>query len=53
MKDAMWKVDGADGMKFADPRTRSARPPGHLPLWSGPDQAELEELVRSASRTAR
>jgi three-Cys-motif partner protein len=46
MKDAMWKVDGADGMKFADPRTRNAPPPGQLTLWSGPEQTELEELVR-------
>jgi three-Cys-motif partner protein len=46
MKDAMWKVDGADGMKFADPRTRHAAPPGQLTLWSGPEHSELEELVR-------
>jgi three-Cys-motif partner protein len=46
MKDAMWDVDGTDGMKFADPRTRNATPPGQLALWSGPEHAELEELVR-------
>jgi len=46
MKDAMWNVDGADGMKFADPRTRNATPPGQLTLWSGPEYSELEELVR-------
>lgn len=45
MKDAMWNVDGTDGMKFSDPRARNAVPPGQLALWSGPEQRELEELV--------
>jgi three-Cys-motif partner protein len=46
MKDAMWDVDGNDGMGFADPRTRGATPPGQLALFSGAEDPELLELVR-------
>ncbi len=46
MKDAMWKVDGHDGMGFADPRTRGALPPGQGLLWEGSNQPELLELAR-------
>ena len=47
MKDAMWEVDGDDGMKFADPRTRNAPPPGQLTVVERPGaDPELEELVR-------
>ena len=47
MKDAMWEVDGNDGMGFADPRTRGAPLPGQeMLLWGGPKNPELLELVR-------
>lgn len=47
MKDAMWKVDGTDGMGFADPRTRDAPLIGQQPLfWAGTDQPELVDLAR-------
>jgi three-Cys-motif partner protein len=46
MKDAMWDVDGDDGMGFADPRTRGAPPPGQGMLWGGSDHPELAELAR-------
>jgi three-Cys-motif partner protein len=46
MKDAMWKVDGNDGMGFADPRTRGAALPGQLKLFAGDDDPELLELAR-------
>lgn len=47
MKDAMWDVDGNDGMGFADPRTRGAPLPGQeMLLWAGPENPELLELVR-------
>ena len=46
MKDAMWEVDGNDGMGFADPRTRGAPPPGQLMFFSGTKDPELLELVR-------
>lgn len=47
MKDAMWDVDGNDGMGFADPRTRGAPLPGQeVLLWGGPQHPELLELVR-------
>ena len=47
MKDAMWEVDGNDGMGFADPRTRGAPLPGQgMLLWDGPKNPELLELVR-------
>jgi three-Cys-motif partner protein len=47
MKDAMWKVDGNDGMSFRDPRTRGGTIPGQLTLWgdAGAAQPELLELV--------
>src|SRR5262249_26679011 len=46
MKDAMWKVDGHDGIGFADPRTRGAPLPGQgMLLWAGPEHPELLELV--------
>ena len=33
MKEAMWKVDGNDGMGFRDPRTRGGRSfPGQMDL---------------------
>lgn len=47
MKDAMWEVDGNDGMGFADPRTRGAPLPGQgMLFWDGPKNPELLELVR-------
>lgn len=46
MKDAMWDVDGNDGMGFQDPRTRGAPAVGQLALIAGPDDPELLELVR-------
>lgn len=47
MKDAMWKVDGADGMRFLDPRAKGAVPAGQLDLFSseGMVDPELLELV--------
>jgi hypothetical protein len=45
MKDAMWKVDGNDGMSFQDPRTRGAAPAGQMALFGGSDNPELLELV--------
>jgi three-Cys-motif partner protein len=47
MKDAMWTVDGNDGMSFRDPRTRGGTTPGQLTLWgaAGAPQPELLELV--------
>jgi three-Cys-motif partner protein len=45
MKDAMWEVDGSDGMGFRDPRTRSAVPVGQLALFGGGEDPELLELV--------
>jgi hypothetical protein len=47
MKDAMWDVDGTDGMAFADPRTRGAVPEGQMSLWEvmGAVEPELRELV--------
>lgn len=52
MKDAMWKVDGNDGMGFRDPRTRGAPGEGQLSLFSGADNAdpELLELVTQRLR---
>jgi three-Cys-motif partner protein len=44
MKDAMWAVDGNDGMTFRDPRTRGAVPAGQIALWAE-EQNELLELV--------
>ncbi|TDO34735.1 three-Cys-motif partner protein [Kribbella sp. VKM Ac-2527] len=48
IKDAMWKVDGSDGMRFLDPRVRGAVPIGQLDLFSseGMVDPELLELVR-------
>jgi len=46
MKDAMWSVDGNDGMGFRDPRTRGAPTPGQQTLFSGGENPELLELVR-------
>ncbi len=45
MKDAMWLVDGTDGMGFRDPRTRGAAPAGQMPLFGGSENPELLELV--------
>jgi hypothetical protein len=45
MKDAMWDVDGNDGMSFLDPRTRGAQPEGQMHLWADGAQPELLELV--------
>jgi three-Cys-motif partner protein len=47
MKDAMWAVDGQDGMGFRDPRTRGAIPIGQSGLWPATDinGEELRELV--------
>jgi hypothetical protein len=42
----MWKVDGNDGMSFADPRTRGGMVPDQLALWGGgAGDPELVELV--------
>lgn len=47
MKEAMWLVDGTEGMSFRDPRTRGAVPEGQLDLWeaTGSVRPELRELV--------
>ncbi len=46
MKDAMWNVDGQEGMSFRDPRTRGAIPPGQLDLLQETQHAdELTELL--------
>jgi hypothetical protein len=47
MKEAMWDVDGSDGMSFRDPRTRGAVDPNQPTLWGGAGavQPELLELV--------
>jgi three-Cys-motif partner protein len=46
MKDAMWDVDGNDGMGFQDPRTRGAPLPGQQMLFAGTEDPELLELVK-------
>jgi three-Cys-motif partner protein len=46
MKEAMWDVDGQDGMGFQDPRTRGAAPQGQLTLFGSEEDPELLELVR-------
>jgi hypothetical protein len=52
MKDAMWKVDGQDGMSFRDPRTRGAASQGQLDLFA--DDAKTDELVElTAQRLSR
>lgn len=46
MKDAMWTVDGSEGMSFCDPRTRGAVPAGQLDLLHESLQDdELTELL--------
>jgi three-Cys-motif partner protein len=47
MKEAMWQVDGNDGMSFRDPRTRGGQLPDQQTLWSGSGtpQDELLDLV--------
>ncbi len=47
MKEAMWKVDGNDGMGFRDPCTRGGQVVGQGTLWSGAamPQDELLDLV--------
>ncbi|HET9897806.1 MAG TPA: three-Cys-motif partner protein TcmP [Streptosporangiaceae bacterium] len=47
MKEAMWEVDGNDGMSFRDPRTRGGQIPNQMTLWSGSGtpQDELLDLV--------
>jgi hypothetical protein len=54
MKEAMWKVDGNDGMSFRDPRTRGGQLPGQITLWSASDtpQDELLDLVTQRLETA-
>lgn len=44
MKEAMWAVDGNDGMSFCDPRTRDAIGQGQLSLWSGAGSSSPELL---------
>lgn len=50
MKDAMWDVDGSDGMSFRDPRTRSAVDPNQLDLWGGTGSAQPELLELAVQR---
>jgi three-Cys-motif partner protein len=47
MKEAMWEVDGSDGMSFKDPRTRGAPLEGQQSLFEadGVLHPELQELV--------
>jgi three-Cys-motif partner protein len=46
MKDAMWTVDGSEGMGFRDPRTRGAAPVGQLDLFhDSRREDELTELL--------
>jgi hypothetical protein len=47
MKDAMWTVDGASGMRFEDPRVRGAQILGQIDLFEEPEvlEEELVELV--------
>ncbi|TDC29746.1 three-Cys-motif partner protein TcmP [Kribbella albertanoniae] len=47
MKDAMWSVDGAGGMRFRDPRVKGAVPIGQMDLFDsqGVVDPELLELV--------
>ena len=47
MKEAMWDVDGNDGMGFRDPRTRGGQVLEQMTLWSssGMPQDELLDLV--------
>ena len=51
MKDAMWEVDGNDGMGFQDPRTRGAPMPGQIACSAGGDDPELLELVKQRLET--
>jgi hypothetical protein len=55
MKDAMWDVDGSQGMHFRDPRTRGAVGPGQQTIWQGFGFAdpELLELVRQRLASGR
>jgi three-Cys-motif partner protein len=46
MKDAMWDVDGNNGLGFRDPRTRGAPVPGQIELFAGDNDPELAELVK-------
>jgi len=46
MKDAMWDVDGNDGLGFRDPRTRGAPIIGQMSLFGGGNDPELAELVK-------
>lgn len=52
MKDAMWKVDGSEGMSFRDPRTRGATVPGQMMLWDVPGAAQPELLDLVMQRLA-
>jgi hypothetical protein len=46
MKDAMWHVDGHDGMSFRDPRTHGAIPLGQMAIWDAAEESsELRELL--------
>jgi three-Cys-motif partner protein len=47
MKEAMWEVDGNDGIGFRDPRTRGGQVLDQMTLWSssGMPQDELLDLV--------
>jgi three-Cys-motif partner protein len=51
MKDAMWDVDGTDGLGFEDPRTHGARPAGQMALFAGGHDPELLELVQQRLTT--
>jgi three-Cys-motif partner protein len=53
MKEAMWGVDGSDGMQFRDPRTRNAVPLGQGTLWSGGDVPDPELLTLVNFRLAK
>ena len=46
MKDAMWKVDGVDGMSFRDPRTRGGALKMQMDLFAQAEQEdEVTELI--------
>jgi hypothetical protein len=51
MKNAMWEVDGNDGMGFQDPRTRGAPVVGQLAFFAGTNDPELLELVQQRLET--
>jgi three-Cys-motif partner protein len=53
MKEAMWGVDGSDGMQFRDPRTRGAVPLGQATLWAGGEVPDPELLALVQQRLVR